>query len=213
MPVSEAQKRASNKYQATHMATLGCKVKKHQAAAFKEHAAQRGKTSNTMLKEYVLDCIGEGETMERDTQAKEPEVIAVQESVNGLTNREAIITTENKSEPNANQATPTTKREPHHCAKGWFDLLASGRSLADIAINGIYSKSYIGKCIREYKRFFNIDSNKPSQGLIETWLKLSDSGISDKKIAEMPESGGWGPITIALTLTKAKYARNSKPHA
>jgi len=59
MPVSEAQKRASNKYQAEHMTTLGCKVKKQEATAFKDYAAQRGKTSNTMLKEYVMGCIDE----------------------------------------------------------------------------------------------------------------------------------------------------------
>ena len=72
MPVSEAQKRASLKYDKTHMATLACKVKKHQATAFKEYAAQHGKTSNTMLKEYVLDCIGKSEAVERD-KAKDGE--------------------------------------------------------------------------------------------------------------------------------------------
>ena len=68
MPVSEAQKRASLKYDKEHMATLGCKVKKHEAAAFKGYAAQRGKTSNTMLKEYVMNCInsGDSEAMEHD---------------------------------------------------------------------------------------------------------------------------------------------------
>lgn len=64
MAVSEAQKRASNKYNQKHMATLGCKVKKEQALKFKEYAAQKNKTANTVLKEYVLKCIDE--TMERD---------------------------------------------------------------------------------------------------------------------------------------------------
>ena len=57
MPVSEAQKRASLKYDKAHMTTLGCKVKKKEAAAFKDYAAKHGKTSNTMLKEYVIKCI------------------------------------------------------------------------------------------------------------------------------------------------------------
>lgn len=57
MAPSEAQKRASNKYNLEHMTTLGCKVKKTEAAAFKEYAAQQGKTSNTMLKDYVVRCI------------------------------------------------------------------------------------------------------------------------------------------------------------
>lgn len=57
MAVSESQKKASNKYNKEHMTTLGCKVKKEEAAAFKEHCANQGKTSNTVLKEYVMGCI------------------------------------------------------------------------------------------------------------------------------------------------------------
>ena len=60
MSPSEAQKRASNKYIKEHMATLGCKVRKEEAAAFKDYASKQGKTANTVLKEYVLKCI-EGE--------------------------------------------------------------------------------------------------------------------------------------------------------
>lgn len=59
MAPSEAQKKASNKYNLEHMATLGCKVKKEQAEAFKEYCSKQGKTSNTVLKEYVLECIDE----------------------------------------------------------------------------------------------------------------------------------------------------------
>jgi len=60
MPPSEAQKKASNKYNLEHMTTLGCKVKKMEAAAFKEYAAKQGKTSNTLLKSYVVKCISNG---------------------------------------------------------------------------------------------------------------------------------------------------------
>lgn len=66
MATSESQKRASLKWDKTNMATLGCKVRKEQAAAFKEYAAAQGKTANTVLKEYVEECIGEGEN-ERGT--------------------------------------------------------------------------------------------------------------------------------------------------
>lgn len=72
MPVSEAQKRASLKYDKEHMTTLGCKVKKTEAAAFKDYASQRGKTSNTMLKEYVIGCISSDETVARDTDVSVP---------------------------------------------------------------------------------------------------------------------------------------------
>lgn len=57
MAVSESQKRASNKYNREHMATLGCKVKKEEAAAFKECCERKGKTTNTVLKEFVLETI------------------------------------------------------------------------------------------------------------------------------------------------------------
>ncbi len=59
MAVSEAQKRASNKYNKEHMHTLGCKVRKDEAEKFKEYAKENGKTTNTILREYVLDCIND----------------------------------------------------------------------------------------------------------------------------------------------------------
>lgn len=61
MPPSEAQKKASNKYNLEHMSTLGCKVKKEQAEKFKEYAVKNGTTSNALLKKFVLDTIGENE--------------------------------------------------------------------------------------------------------------------------------------------------------
>jgi len=57
MAPSEAQKKASAKWDKENMSTLGCKVKKEEAAAFKEYSQKRGKTSNTVLKEYVIQCI------------------------------------------------------------------------------------------------------------------------------------------------------------
>lgn len=59
MAITESQKRASAKWDKENMTTLGCKVKREQAAAFKEYCAERGKTSNTVLKEYVESCIKE----------------------------------------------------------------------------------------------------------------------------------------------------------
>ena len=61
MAPTEAQKRASAKYQEKNIASLACRVKKEQAEAFKEYCTGLGKTSNAVLKEYVLDCIGEKE--------------------------------------------------------------------------------------------------------------------------------------------------------
>ena len=64
MAQTEAQKRASAKYQRENIASLACRVKKDQAEKFKEYCAGMGKTSNAVLRDYVLDCIGEKEAGE-----------------------------------------------------------------------------------------------------------------------------------------------------
>jgi len=55
-PVSK--RRANDKWDKENMAVLACKVKKNEASAFKDYATRLGKTSNTIIKEYVLGCIG-----------------------------------------------------------------------------------------------------------------------------------------------------------
>ena len=57
MAQSEARKRASAKYHWEHIASLACRVKKEQAEKFKAYCEGQGKTSNAVLKEYVLECI------------------------------------------------------------------------------------------------------------------------------------------------------------
>ena len=57
MSPTDAQKRASLKWDKENMITLGCKIRRDQAAAFKAYCGAQGKTSNTVLKEYVLSCI------------------------------------------------------------------------------------------------------------------------------------------------------------
>lgn len=70
MPPTEAQRRASAKYQRENIASLACRVKKDQAEKFKAYCTGKGKTSNAVLRDYVLDCIGEhsegGERSEHD---------------------------------------------------------------------------------------------------------------------------------------------------
>ena len=61
MATSEAQKRASAKYQEKNIASLACRVKKEQAEKFKEYCVRQGKTSNAVLREFVMQCIGEQE--------------------------------------------------------------------------------------------------------------------------------------------------------
>ncbi len=62
MAPTEAKKRANKKYQAKNIASLACRVKKEQAEKFKAYCTGRGKTSNAVLRDYVLDCIGEQDT-------------------------------------------------------------------------------------------------------------------------------------------------------
>lgn len=59
MAPSEAQKKAAAKYQKENIASLACRVRKNQAEKFKVYCNSIGKTSNAVLREYVLTCIGE----------------------------------------------------------------------------------------------------------------------------------------------------------
>lgn len=62
MAIAESRKRANAKWDKENMTTLGCKIKRTQAAAFKAYCENQGSTSNTVLKDFVLGCIGEQET-------------------------------------------------------------------------------------------------------------------------------------------------------
>ena len=61
MALRESQKRASLKWDKENMTVLSCKIRKEQAIAFKAHCENQGSTSNTVLKDFVLGCIGEQE--------------------------------------------------------------------------------------------------------------------------------------------------------
>lgn len=56
---SKAKREANDRWDKEHMITLGCKVKREEAATFKEYADSKGKTSNALLKEFVYKCIAE----------------------------------------------------------------------------------------------------------------------------------------------------------
>ena len=71
MAISEKKKASNAKWDSANMATIGCLVKKSQAEAFKAYCKGRGKTSNTVLKNYVLDCVGESD--EQDEAGKQIE--------------------------------------------------------------------------------------------------------------------------------------------
>lgn len=50
MALTEAQKRANNKYIAEHMTVLGCKVRKEYADKVREKAKEEGTSVNAILK-------------------------------------------------------------------------------------------------------------------------------------------------------------------
>ncbi len=58
---TEAQKKAAAKYHKENIASLACRVKKDQAEKFKAYCEGQGKTSNAVLREFVLNCIDENE--------------------------------------------------------------------------------------------------------------------------------------------------------
>ena len=64
MAPTEAQKRASAKYQRENIASLACRVKKEQAAKLKAYCESMGKPSHAVGRDYVLDCIDEKEAGE-----------------------------------------------------------------------------------------------------------------------------------------------------
>lgn len=49
MPLTEAKRRANNKYIAAHMTVLGCKVRKDRAEQFKAACKARGTTPNAVF--------------------------------------------------------------------------------------------------------------------------------------------------------------------
>ncbi len=53
----EAKRKANDKWDKENMATIGCKLRKQESIDFKAYAASRGKTSNTMIKEFVIECL------------------------------------------------------------------------------------------------------------------------------------------------------------
>ena len=53
MAISEAKKRANNKYNLAHYKIVGCKIKKEDAQAFKEECKKRNTTPNEVLKNAI----------------------------------------------------------------------------------------------------------------------------------------------------------------
>ena len=61
MAVSDAKKKANQKWDTANMATLACKVKKDQAERFREYCTNKGETVNAALQGYISSCIGDNQ--------------------------------------------------------------------------------------------------------------------------------------------------------
>ena len=61
MPVSEAQRRANNKWAAANMTVLGCKMRKDEAERFKALCRQERTSPNAVFKRAVVSFIEEHE--------------------------------------------------------------------------------------------------------------------------------------------------------
>ena len=56
--VPRAKRAANNKWDAENMKNIACKIKKEEAEAFKEYAAERKTTPNALLRNFIYKCIG-----------------------------------------------------------------------------------------------------------------------------------------------------------
>ena len=62
MAISEAKRKANQKWDSANMATLACKVKREQAAQFRTYCEGRGETVNAALQGFVSLCTGDNKT-------------------------------------------------------------------------------------------------------------------------------------------------------
>lgn len=70
MPVSRAKRAANNKWDASNMKLVACKIKKEQAEKFNQYAKDNGTTSNALLKNFILSCIGDTSEHANNLQEK-----------------------------------------------------------------------------------------------------------------------------------------------
>lgn len=65
--MTEAKKRANNKYNAKTYTTLGCRVRKDEAEQFKQACENAGTSPNAIFREAMLAFMGKEYTIRKDT--------------------------------------------------------------------------------------------------------------------------------------------------
>lgn len=67
MAISEAKKRANNKYNLAHYTVVGCKIRKEDAEKFKEECKKRNTTPNEVFRNAINDFMKAAEDQESIT--------------------------------------------------------------------------------------------------------------------------------------------------
>lgn len=62
MTVSRAKRASNNKWDKENMKIVACKIRKEDADAFKQYADNNNRTPNSLLRNYIYQCIGKSET-------------------------------------------------------------------------------------------------------------------------------------------------------
>ncbi|MBQ1458694.1 MAG: hypothetical protein IIZ20_09335 [Butyrivibrio sp.] len=55
MSLSDARRKANNKYLLAHYTVVGCKIRKEAAQAFKEECKKQNTTPNEVLRKAIID--------------------------------------------------------------------------------------------------------------------------------------------------------------
>ena len=56
---TDAQRLSAEKWDAKNMKTIGCKIKKEDAERFQQYCDKQNRTVNSVLKDFIFQCIDE----------------------------------------------------------------------------------------------------------------------------------------------------------
>ena len=178
--MGKAQTRAKRKYNEANYYRIALTIPIGLKEPLKEFAAANDTTVNRLLNEYVAELLNagidnNGASHTRDTNTSINRDISNVYDTN--TSMECGITTINDTSNNINSdATGTVDTSTSIFESDTYD---DGTSVS------IQKQS---SC--------KITKGKPSPQRIESWVRLRGNGVPFRKIAEMPEGGGYGKSAI-----------------
>lgn len=71
MALTDAQRRASNKYNLAHYTVVGCKIRKEEAEAFKQACKDRGTSPNEVFRQAIERFMEDGYGISSTEESKE----------------------------------------------------------------------------------------------------------------------------------------------